>query len=132
MTQFFTPGQTVYLLYWRRREESELTRVQIFVSKRRRDNANVDLLAWGLITMTATWEIPTPVKVPFELLSRNLKEVKTTPNCPKCGASMECLYHGKGTEQWVCPNACDSTLDEVLKKADRLARQVLGDDELCV
>lgn len=86
MSQTFTPGQTVYLLYWRRPEESKLTQVQIFVSKRRRDNANVDLLGWGLITLTATWEIPTPVKgnlkrnnPPFELLGRNLKEVKEVP-----------------------------------------------------
>jgi len=62
MSQIFTPGQTVYLLFWRRPEESKLTRMQIYTSERGRDNAMVDLLTWGLITTTATWKIPKPVK----------------------------------------------------------------------
>lgn len=62
MSQFFIPGQTVYLLYWRRPEESKLNRVAFYLTKRGRDNANIDTLAWGLITMTASMEIPTPVR----------------------------------------------------------------------
>ena len=122
MTQFFTPGQKVYVLFWRRREESEMTRVQIFTTKRRRDDANIDLLAWGLITMTAEWEIPTPVK-------GNLKDVRLTPSCPKCEAPMENLHYGKGNDEWVCPNKCDSTLGEVLKRANEKARRELGNNE---
>ncbi len=62
MNQTFIPGQTVYLPYWRRPEESELTRVAFYLTEQGRDNANIYLLTWGLITLTATWEIPTPVK----------------------------------------------------------------------
>lgn len=122
MSTIFKPGQKVYLLFWRRKEEFELTRVQIFTSKRRRDNANVETLSWGLITLTAEWEIPTPV-------NGNLKEVKLTPNCPKCGSTMERLHYGEGNDEWVCPNHCDSTLDEVLNRAEKLASQILDDDE---
>jgi len=125
MTQIFTPGQTVYLLFWRRPEERHFTRVQIFVSKHRRNLSNGDLLSWGLITLSAEWEIPS-------LNYPKPEQVKVTPNCPTCGATMVCLYHGKGTEQWVCPCNCDSRLDEVLRKANEKARQVLGDDELSV
>ena len=62
MNQIFTPGQTVYALFWRRPEETECTRVTIYATKRGRDNANIDLLTLGLITMTDTWKIPVPVR----------------------------------------------------------------------
>jgi len=125
MSQMFTPGQTVYLLFWRRQEESEFTRVQIYTTKRRRDNANIDLLAWGLITLNAEWEIPLP-------FTSALKEVKLTPTCPKCGADMKRLEYGEGDDEWVCLNSCDSTLDAVLKQANEIARQKLGDNEVGV
>lgn len=64
MNQMFTPGQTVYVLFWKTPEETELTRVALYVTKRGRDNANIDLLTLGLITMTDTWKIPAPVMRP--------------------------------------------------------------------
>ncbi len=62
MNQIFTPGQTVYVLFWRRPEETELTRVTLYATKRGRNKANIDLLTLGLITMTDTWKIPAPVR----------------------------------------------------------------------
>jgi hypothetical protein len=62
MYQIFTPGQTVYVIFWRRPEETECTRVTIYTTKRGRDNANIDLLTLGLITTTGTWKIPLPEK----------------------------------------------------------------------
>jgi len=59
MNQIFSPGQTVYLLYWRRPEDpGNFTRVGIWLTKKGRDNAMVDYLAWGLIVRPFTWEIP--------------------------------------------------------------------------
>ena len=121
MTEIFNPGQTVYLLFWRRPADSVFGRVQFFRSKRRRDNGNIDLLTWGLITLTAEWVIPLP-------FTSALKDVKLEPTCPKCGAALENLDKGEGDSQWVCPDNCDSSLEEVLKKANKLARQELGDD----
>jgi len=122
MTQFFTPGQTVYLLFWRRPEDDKFDRVQIFTTKVRRDSTVIDMLAWGMITLTAEWDIPMP-------FAKNLKEVKLTPTCPKCGATMESLHYSDKDDEWVCPNKCGSTLDEVLKQAEKKARDLLDDNE---
>ena len=62
MNQLFTPGQTIYVLFWRGPEETELTQVTLYATKRGRDNANIDLLTYGLLTMTDTWRIPLPVR----------------------------------------------------------------------
>ena len=62
MNQIFTPGQTVYVLFWRRPEDTEFTCAAFYATKRGHDNANIELLTWGLITMTGTWKIPVPVR----------------------------------------------------------------------
>ena len=125
MSQIFSPGQTVYLLYWRTPDESELNRVAFYLTKGRRDDANINLLSWGMMTMTATWKIPTPGS-PFT------KDKRSVPNCPKCGKPMvlrmAAELPGPPIGEWVCPDKCDSSLDEVLKKANVRARQELGDD----
>lgn len=118
MSQVFTPGQKVYLLFWRRPEDEKFDRVQIYLTKRGRDNGNINLLTWGLITLTAEWEIPMP-------FSKALKDVKLKPTCPKCGATLEKLHYGPGNDEWACPNHCGNTLDEVLKQAERTARDLL-------
>lgn len=125
MTQFFTPGQTVYLLFWRRPEDSKFDRVQIYTTKRRRDNAVIDMLTWGLITLTAEWDIPMP-------FASSLKEVRLKPTCPKCGAELKRLHYGDKNDEWVCPNNCGSTLDEVLRQAEKTARDLLDDSGLGV
>lgn len=125
MTQVFVPGQKVYLLFWRRPEDSKFDRVQIYMTKRRRDDGNIDLLTYGLITLTGEWEIPLP-------FSRHVKEMRLTPTCPKCGAPLEKLHYGDKNDEWVCPNHCGSTLDEVMKQAEKTARDVLGDEGIGV
>lgn len=120
MTQIFEPGQKVYLLFWRRPEDDKFDRVQIYTTKRRRDAGNVDLLAWGMITLTAEWVIPMP-------FTSALQETSLIPKCPKCGAPMEKLHYGPDNDEWVCTKNCDSSMDEVLRRANAKAQQELGD-----
>jgi len=75
MNQIFTPGQTVYVLFWRTTEETEFTRVTLYATKRGRNNANIDLLILGLITMTDTWKIPAPIRGKRQLARRLLISV---------------------------------------------------------
>lgn len=62
MNQIFTPGQTVYVLFWRNPEERELCRVAFYTTERGRDNLNIELLSYGMITKPDTWKIPRPAR----------------------------------------------------------------------
>lgn len=121
MGEIFKPGQKVYVLFWRRPEEKDFTRVQIYKTKKRRDDASIDLLTWGFRILTAEWTIPHPA-------TYELKDLRFTPTCPKCGAELKLLYGGENDKEWVCPNACGSTLDQVMQNAESMARRLLGDE----
>lgn len=58
--QLFKPGQTVYLLYWRRPEDKKMDRCTIYLTERGRDNAMTDMLMWGMIVQKGTMVIPRP------------------------------------------------------------------------
>lgn len=63
MNQIYTPGQEVHLLYWKRPEETEFTRVSIYQTQRGLENAKIQLMMFGLITLpTISWNIPLPVE----------------------------------------------------------------------
>jgi len=60
MQNVFRPGETVYLLYWKRPEEKSYTRVAIYLTKKGRDRAISDHLLWGLVPRAGEMAIPLP------------------------------------------------------------------------